>query len=78
MTVLIAGVASTPFGTLPDSSTREQFTDAALDALADTPLSVHDTKKLYAGTSMGDRRRDGRIPVNTSGGLLTKDHPVGA
>ena len=26
----------------------------------------------------GETRRDGRIPVNTSGGLLAKGHPIGA
>ncbi len=31
MSVQIAGVASTPFGERPDSSTRELFTDAALE-----------------------------------------------
>ncbi len=54
MTVQIAGVASTPFGKHPDSSTRELFTDAALDALEDASLSVHDIEELYAGNFIGD------------------------
>ena len=29
-------------------------------------------------TAAGETRRDGRIPVNTSGGLKSKGHPVGA
>ncbi|ELY45449.1 thiolase domain-containing protein [Natronorubrum tibetense] len=54
MTVQIAGVASTPFGKHPDSSTRELFTDAALDALEDASLPVHDIEELYAGNFIGD------------------------
>ncbi|TYL36535.1 3-ketoacyl-CoA thiolase [Natronococcus pandeyae] len=54
MTVQIAGVASTPFGEHPDSSTRELFTDAALEALEDASLSVHDVEELYAGNFIGD------------------------
>ncbi|MXV64067.1 thiolase domain-containing protein [Natronorubrum sp. JWXQ-INN-674] len=54
MTVQIAGVASTPFGKHPDSSTRELFTDAALEALEDASLSVHDIETLYVGNFVGD------------------------
>ncbi len=54
MTVQIAGIASTPFGKHPDSSTRELFTDAALEALEDASLSVHDIEELYAGNFIGD------------------------
>ena len=58
MTVQIAGVASTEFGEHPDSSTRELFTDAALDALDDASLSVHDVEELYAGNFIGDLTDD--------------------
>ncbi len=44
MTVQIAGVASTEFGEHPESSTRELFTDAALVALEDVSLSVHEVE----------------------------------
>ncbi|MDQ2052426.1 thiolase domain-containing protein [Natronolimnohabitans sp. A-GB9] len=58
MTVQIAGVASTEFGEHPDSSTRELFTDAALEALEDASLSVHDIEELYAGNFIGDLTDD--------------------
>ncbi|MDG5760164.1 thiolase domain-containing protein [Natronococcus sp. A-GB1] len=54
MTVQIAGVASTEFGEHPDSSTRELFTDAALEALADASLTPGDVDELYAGNFIGD------------------------
>lgn len=58
MTVQIAGVASTPFGEHPHSSTRELFTDAALEALEDASISVHDVEELYAGNFIGDLTDD--------------------
>ena len=58
MTVQIAGVASTPYGKHPDSSTRELFTDAALEALEDASLSVDDIEELYAGNFIGDLTDD--------------------
>ncbi|AXR82622.1 thiolase domain-containing protein [Natrarchaeobaculum sulfurireducens] len=58
MTVQIAGVASTPYGNHPDSSTRELFTDAALEALEDASLSVDDIEELYAGNFIGDLTDD--------------------
>lgn len=54
MVPTIAGVASTEFGKHPDSSTRELFVDAALAALEDAALSVHDVEELYAGNFIGD------------------------
>ena len=54
MTVQIAGVASTEFGKHPDSSTRELFTDAALAALDDASMTVHDVEELYVGNFIGD------------------------
>ena len=58
MAVQIAGIASTEFGQHPDSSTRELFTDAALEALDDASLSVHDIEELYAGNFIGDLTDD--------------------
>ncbi|AXR77413.1 hypothetical protein [Natrarchaeobaculum sulfurireducens] len=58
MTVQIAGVASTPYGNHPDSSTRELFTDAALEALEDASISVDDIEELYAGNFIGDFPRN--------------------
>ena len=54
MAVHIAGVASTPLGNHPDSSTRELFTSATLDALDDASISVHDIEELYADNFVGD------------------------
>ncbi|AFZ71681.1 thiolase domain-containing protein [Natronobacterium gregoryi] len=54
MTVQIAGVASTQFGEHPDSSARELFTDAALEALEDASLPPGDVEELYAGNFIGD------------------------
>jgi len=54
MTVQIAGVASTEFGTHSDSSTRELFTDAAHSALEDASLSPADIDELYVGNFIGD------------------------
>ncbi|ARS90997.1 thiolase domain-containing protein [Natrarchaeobaculum aegyptiacum] len=58
MTVQIAGVASTPYGEHPDSSTRELFTDAGLEALDDAGLEVGDVEELYAGNFIGDQTDD--------------------
>ncbi len=58
MTVQIAGVASTEFGEHPDSSTRELFTDAALEALENASLSAGDIEELYAGNFIGDLTDD--------------------
>ncbi|QCC53367.1 thiolase domain-containing protein [Natronorubrum bangense] len=58
MTVQIAGVASTEFGEHPDSSTRELFTDAALEALENASLSAGDVEELYAGNFIGDLTDD--------------------
>ena len=54
MTVQIAGIASTKFGKHPDSSARELFTDAALAALDDATITVHDVEELYVGNFIGD------------------------
>ncbi|MFA9425103.1 thiolase domain-containing protein [Natronorubrum sp. A-ect3] len=58
MTVQIAGVASTEFGEHTDSSTRELFTDAALEALENASLSAGDIEELYAGNFIGDLTDD--------------------
>ena len=50
----VAGVASTRFGKHPESSTRELFTAAAHDALADASLVVGDVEELYVGNFIGD------------------------
>ncbi|ELY58713.1 thiolase domain-containing protein [Natronolimnohabitans innermongolicus] len=58
MSVQIAGVASTPFGEHPGSSTRELFTDAALEALEDASLSPAAVEELYVGNFIGDLTDD--------------------
>ncbi|SDJ90780.1 hypothetical protein [Natronorubrum texcoconense] len=49
MTAYVAGVASTPFGKHPNSSTRELFTDAALEALEDASLSASNNAATTGG-----------------------------
>lgn len=55
MTVQIVGVASTPSGKHQESSTRELFTDTALE---DTSLSVYHVEERYAKHSIGERTAD--------------------
>jgi acetyl-CoA C-acetyltransferase len=53
------------------------FTIAELVALQD--LGFYPTvKEAAAGIAAGDTKRNGLRPINTSGGLKTKGHPVGA
>jgi acetyl-CoA C-acetyltransferase len=52
------------------------FTIAELVALED--LGFYKPGDAAAGIAAGETRREGKIPINTSGGLKTKGHPVGA
>ncbi|MHA1775963.1 MAG: thiolase C-terminal domain-containing protein [Promethearchaeota archaeon] len=52
------------------------FTIAELIALED--LGFYQPGDAVKGIARGETRRDGKLPVNTSGGLKTKGHPVGA
>jgi len=52
------------------------FTIAELVGLED--LGLYAPGKAATGVAAGETKRDGRLPVNTSGGLKTKGHPVGA
>ncbi|MBN2157349.1 MAG: hypothetical protein JW776_14990 [Candidatus Lokiarchaeota archaeon] len=52
------------------------FTIAELVALED--LGFYKPGEAAAAVSAGETKRDGILPINTSGGLKTKGHPVGA
>ncbi|MFX1255080.1 MAG: hypothetical protein ACFFCZ_26005 [Promethearchaeota archaeon] len=52
------------------------FTIAELIALED--LGFYKRGKAWQATIEGETRRDGSIPINTSGGLKSKGHPIGA
>ena len=52
------------------------FTIAELVALED--LGFYEPGKAAAAIAAGETKRDGKRPINTSGGLKTKGHPVGA
>ncbi|MHA1918140.1 MAG: thiolase C-terminal domain-containing protein, partial [Promethearchaeota archaeon] len=52
------------------------FTIAELVALED--LGFYEPGKAAAAIARGETKRDGVRPINTSGGLKTKGHPVGA
>lgn len=52
------------------------FTIAELAALED--LGFYEAGKAAAAINNGETKRDGIRPINTSGGLKTKGHPVGA
>ncbi|MHA1340489.1 MAG: thiolase C-terminal domain-containing protein [Promethearchaeota archaeon] len=51
------------------------FTIAELVALED--LGFYEPGKAAEAISNGETKRDGSLPINTSGGLKTKGHPVG-
>lgn len=68
----IASVASTKYDEHPDSSSRELFVEAAIDAFAETDLGPSDLDAVYVGNFMGDLIEDqGHM------GALLADH-VGA
>lgn len=52
------------------------FTIAEIVALED--LGFYDPGKAAKAVAEGETKRDGIRPINTSGGLKTKGHPVGA
>ncbi len=51
------------------------FTIAELVAMED--LGFFEPGKAVEAIAKGETKRDGKIPINTSGGLKTKGHPVG-
>jgi acetyl-CoA acetyltransferase len=52
------------------------FTIAELIALED--LGFYEPGEAAKAIAQGETRRDGKRPINTSGGLKSKGHPVGA
>lgn len=52
------------------------FTIAEVVALED--LGFYEKGKAVEAIKNGETRRDGSLPINTSGGLKSKGHPVGA
>jgi acetyl-CoA C-acetyltransferase len=52
------------------------FTIAELVAMED--LGFYKPGEAAPAVSAGETKRDGKLPINTSGGLKTKGHPVGA
>ncbi len=52
------------------------FTIAELVAMED--LGFYPAGKAAKAVENGESKRDGSLPINTSGGLKTKGHPVGA
>ncbi|MBD3256022.1 MAG: hypothetical protein GF383_13080 [Candidatus Lokiarchaeota archaeon] len=52
------------------------FTIAELVAMED--LGFYEKGKAAEAVKNGDTKRDGALPINTSGGLKSKGHPVGA
>jgi acetyl-CoA C-acetyltransferase len=52
------------------------FTIAELVAMED--LGFYEKGKAAEAVKNGDTKRDGVLPINTSGGLKSKGHPVGA
>ena len=52
------------------------FTIAEIVALED--LGFYEKGKAVETIKNGETKRDGSLPINTSGGLKSKGHPVGA
>jgi len=52
------------------------FTIAEVVALED--LGFYEKGKAVEAIKNGETKRDGSLPINTSGGLKSKGHPVGA
>jgi len=52
------------------------FTIAEILAMED--LGFYEKGKAVEAIKNGESKRDGRLPINTSGGLKSKGHPVGA
>jgi acetyl-CoA acetyltransferase len=52
------------------------FTIAELVALED--MGFYEKGKAAEAIKNGETKRDGSLPINTSGGLKSKGHPVGA
>jgi acetyl-CoA C-acetyltransferase len=52
------------------------FTIAEILAMED--LGFYEKGKAAEAVRNGETKRDGRLPINTSGGLKSKGHPVGA
>lgn len=48
------------------------------EVLALESLGVYDRGEGWRGAAEGETHLDGSLPVNTSGGLISKGHPVGA
>jgi acetyl-CoA acetyltransferase len=55
-----------------------QDTDAARELLAYEELGFCDAGEAGAWFAAGHSQRDGNLPVNVSGGLLSKGEPLGA
>jgi len=50
--VVIAGIDMIPFGRFPDRSLEDLGAEAALMALADADLTIHDVQALYCGSAL--------------------------
>jgi acetyl-CoA C-acetyltransferase len=48
------------------------------EILAMEDLGFYEKGKAVDAVKNGESRRDGALPINTSGGLKSKGHPVGA
>lgn len=49
-----------------------------LEFLQSEGLGFFDPGQAWKATQNGETARDGRLPINTSGGLKSKGHPLGA
>ncbi len=69
----VAGVGP---GDIDLAEVHDCFTIA--EVMASEDLGFFDAGHGWAAATEGATRRDGSIPINTSGGLKSKGHPVGA
>lgn len=58
MAARVAVVASTEYGTRPESSSRELFSEAAVEAFDSTSVGPEDLDAVYVGNFMGDLVED--------------------
>ncbi|MBN2123716.1 MAG: hypothetical protein JW821_05460 [Deltaproteobacteria bacterium] len=70
------GMAGVGSGDIRMAEVHDCFTVAELIALED--LGLYAPGKAAGAVRDGETRLDGRLPVNTDGGLKSKGHPVGA
>ncbi len=70
--VVVLGVGMTKFG-ISELSMKEMFALAALEA-----LGFFEFGEGAAAVDRGDTSLKGMIPINPSGGLKSKGHPIGA